>query len=185
MSELRIASRYAKSLLELAAEKKALSAVMKDMSQFQAICEENRDFVVMLRNPVISHLKKLEILQKIFKGKVNKITLAMLDIIARKNRERFLPEIANEFKRQYNAHQGIVEASITTVVPLSKTLKKEFGDIVKKITGQEVELTERVNPDILGGFILKIGDRQIDDSINSRLKELKLKFNQNLYVSKM
>lgn len=185
MSEIRIASRYAKSLLELAIEKKSVDSVLKDMDQFEAICASSREFVRVLKNPVISHFKKLTILKEIFKGKADKITLAMLDIISRKNREQYLPEIAKEFKRQYNVHKGIVEASVTTVVPLSKALQKEFTEIVKKITGQEVALTEIVDPSILGGFVLKVGDRQIDDSINSRLKELKLNLSQNSYINKM
>ncbi|MDP4679132.1 MAG: F0F1 ATP synthase subunit delta, partial [Cyclobacteriaceae bacterium] len=75
--------------------------------------------------------------------------------------------------------------SITTVVPLTTELRKEINALVQKITGQKVELTEKIEPSIIGGFILKIGDRQIDDSINSKLNELKLKFSQNLYVNKM
>ena len=185
MSEIRIASRYAKSLLELANEKRVLGPVLKDMQQFESICDSNRDFATMLRNPVINHFQKLTILKEIFKGKVHKMTLSMLEIISRKNRAMYLPEISKEFRRQYNAFQGITEAKVTTVIPLNKGLRTEFIEIIKKITGQDVELKEEVDDSIIGGFILKIGDRQIDDSINSRLQELKLKFSQNLYVAKM
>jgi F-type H+-transporting ATPase subunit delta len=139
----------------------------------------------MLRNPVLNHLKKLSILKKIFTGKVNSLTLSIFDIITRKRREQYLPEIALEFHKQYNITKGIAEASITTVVPLTTELRKEINALVQKITGQKVELTEKIEPSIIGGFILKIGDRQIDDSINSKLNELKLKFSQNLYVNKM
>lgn len=186
MSEKRIASRYAKPLLELAEEKGSLEEVMKDMTSIKSLCESNRDFVLMLKNPIIPSLKKLALLKKIFDKKVSKITLATLDLIARKNRENYLPEIAQEFTRKYNSFKGIAEATITTVIPLNSSLKKEVVNIVQKVTGKDsVELTEEVNESILGGFILKIDDRQIDDSINSKLKELKLKFNQNLYVSKV
>lgn len=185
MSEIRIASRYAKSLLELAVEQKSVDSVMKDMEQFEAICRSSSEFVRVLKNPVISHFKKLTILREIFKGKAHKMTLSMLEIVSRKNREKYLPEIAKEFKRQYNVHKGIVEATVTTVIPLNKALQKEFSEVVKKLTGKEVELEEVVDPTILGGFVLKIGDRQIDDSINTRLKELKLEFSQNSYINKM
>jgi F-type H+-transporting ATPase subunit delta len=111
--------------------------------------------------------------------------MSIFDIISKKNREQYLPEIAKEFHRQYNALKGIAEASITTVVPLSDELRKEVNTLVKKVTGKEVELTEKVDANIIGGFILKIGDKQIDDSVSSKLNELKLKFSQNLYVNKM
>ncbi len=185
MSETRIASRYAKPLLELATEKGCLEEVEKDMLQFTAICKESRDFTLMLQNPVLSHFKKLDILRTIFKGKVNDLTMSFFEIISKKDREEYLPEIAREFHRQYNRAKDITEASVTTVMALSDELKKEVEALAKKITGKEIELTERVDPNIIGGFILKIGDRQIDDSISSKLNELKLKFSQNLYVNKM
>ena len=185
MSETRIAARYAKPLLELATEKGSLDAVAKDMNAFSELCDSNREFVLMLKNPILNHLKKLAILNKIFKGKVNTLTLSIFDIISRKNREQYLPEIAKEFHRQYNVAQGISEATITTVAPINAELRKEISALVKKVTGQKVELTEKVDASIIGGFILKIADRQIDDSVASKLNELKLKFSQNLYVNKM
>lgn len=185
MSVNRIASRYAKPLLELSIEKGILEEVAKDMDQFAALCESNRDFVLMLKNPILNHLNKLSILKKIFTGKVNDLTLSIFDIISRKNREQYLPEIALEFHKQYNIAKGISEATVTTVVPLNAQLKIEVTALVKKITGKKVELTEIISPSIIGGFILRIGDRQIDDSINSKLNELKLKFSQNLYVNKV
>lgn len=186
MSEQRIASRYAKPILELANEKGNLEEVMKDMVSFKSLCQSNRDFVLMLKNPIIPHLKKLAMLKEIFGKKANKITLSAFDIIARKNREQYLPEIAREFIKKYNEFKGIAETSITTVIPLNASLKKEVIEIVKKITGKKsVELTELIDESILGGFILKIDDRQIDDSIHSKLNELKLKFSQNLYVNKV
>ena len=185
MSHTRIASRYAKPLLELATEKGSLEAVAHDMNEFSTLCNSNREFVLMLKNPIVGHLKKLAILKKIFTGKVNELTLSIFDIISRKNREQYLPEIAQEFHRQYNVQMGIVEASITTVVPLSAELRKEIDSLVEKITGKKVELTEKIDETIIGGFVLKIGDRQIDDSVSSKLNELKLKFSQNHYVNKM
>jgi len=181
MSEYRIASRYARPLLELANEKGCLEEVMMDMVSFKSLCESNRDFVLMLKNPIIPHLKKLTLLKEIFTSKVNDITLSAFELIARKGRESYLPAIAKEFTRKYNAFKGIAEASVTTVIPLSDSLKKEVVGIIKKITGKDtIELSEVIDENILGGFILKIDDRQIDDSISGKLNELKLKFNKNL-----
>ena len=162
MSETRIASRYAKPLLELAVERNCLEEVAKDMTAFTALCHSNRDFTLMLKNPVLGHLNKLVILKKIFTGKVNDLTLSIFDIISRKNREAYLPAIAKEFHRQYNVMKGIAEATITTVVPLNAELKKEVTAVVKNITGKEgVELTEKIDDSIIGGFILKTGKLMI------------------------
>lgn len=185
MSEFRIASRYAKSLLELAEEKKCLDKVVKDMDMFSALCKSNHDLVLLLKNPVISHLKKFTILQKIFKGKVNDLTMSIFEILAKKNREMYLPEVAAAFKSQYNVFKGIVESSITTVEPISAAIRKDINAIVKKITNSEVELKEKTDPNLIGGFVLKIGDKQIDDSVSGKLRELKLQFIDKGYVNKL
>lgn len=183
MSEFRAASRYAKSLLELADEKGVLEEVHNDMLEFSELCAENREFVLMLKNPVIKHDKKRAILEQIFKGKVNDLTMAIFDIITRKNREAILPMIAREFHNQYNLLKRVEVAKVTTAVPLSPELRIQIGDLVKKISSKDkVELTEVVDKDIIGGYVLKIGDRQIDDSLRSKLKALELKFSQNPYI---
>jgi len=183
MSEYRVASRYAKSLLELSIEKGALEEVRKDMLAFTKVCKESRDFVLMLENPIIKHDKKNLILKKVFEGKVHDLTLATFDIITKKNRESYLPGIAKEFEAQYNIEKGIEEATVTTAVALPDDIKKSLEEIVKKIsTKKSVDLNEIVDKDLIGGFVLKVGDRQIDDSIKSKIKALKLKFKQNPYI---
>lgn len=183
MSEYRVASRYAKSLIELAEEQKVLEEVLKDMQHFTQVCKDNYDFVLMLKNPIIKHDKKNLILKKVFEGRVNKLTLAIFDIITRKNREAVLPDVAKSFQSQYNVYKGIEEAKVTTAVPLTAELKKEMEEMVKKISSKpNVQLEEVIDKDLIGGFILKVGDRQIDDSIKSKIKALKLKFSQNPYI---
>lgn len=178
MSNHRIAIRYAKPLLALAEEQNVLEEVMDDMSNFANLCEENRDFLLMLRSPIIPHLKKAEILNKIFKGKTSGLTLSAFDIIARKHRENLLPEIAAEFVVQYNIKKGLQDAVVTTTYPIDAKTRKSFEEIVEKVTGNKAVLKEEVNPDIIGGFILKMGDKQLDQSIASDLKEIRIKFNK-------
>ncbi|MGB3182504.1 MAG: ATP synthase F1 subunit delta [Cyclobacteriaceae bacterium] len=185
MSDIRVASRYAKSLLELSVEKGLLEDIQKDMRLFSDTVNENREFELLLKNPVVTPSKKLTILKRIFEGKVNNMTLQFFAIITRKSRESFLPLIAKEFKTQYNTHKGIQRAEVITTFPLSESLRSEFLSIIKRETGKEIELTEIVDPSILGGFVLKIGDRQIDDSLSSKLKELRYKMIDDLYVSKI
>ena len=183
MSEYRAASRYAKSLLELAEEKGVLEEVHKDMRDLHKLCEDSRDFVLMLKNPVIKSDKKQAVLEKIFKGKVNEMTIAIFEIIARKNRASIIPAIAIEFHHQYNLVKGIAEAKVTTAIPLGEDLRDQIKDLVRKISAKkEVELTEVVDNNIIGGYILKVGDRQIDDSLKSKLKALELRFSQNPYI---
>jgi F-type H+-transporting ATPase subunit delta len=183
MVDSRAASRYAKSLLGLAIEKKALDSVHNDMVFFTKVVEENKNFALMLRNPVIPHDKKNEILSKIFKGKVHALTMSFFDIITRKNREPLLPSIAREIHTQYNEYKGISKATVTSATPLDANLRAEFETLVKKYSDlKQVELIEKVDPSMIGGFVLKVGDRQIDASISNKLKALKVKFSQNPYI---
>lgn len=173
MSDTRIAIRYAKPLLGLAVEKGKLGAVKKDMDMFVSLCKEERPFALMLRNPIIPHLKKNTILKKIFTGKVDDLTMSIFDIMTRKNREFLLEEMAKEFLRLYNINQGIEEALIRTAIPLDDQLRKKFIGIIEEITGKKVELSEEVDADLIGGFTLTIGDRKIDDSISGKLREVR------------
>lgn len=175
MSDFRVASRYAKSLLDLAVEKSVLDRVNQDMILLEKTCQKNRDFTLMLKNPVISHDKKFAILKRVFEGKVHPITLSIFEITSRKNREDILPEVAKVFHSLYNQKMGITRAKVTTTFKLDQKLRDRFIQIVKDISHKnQVELEEEVNDDLIGGYILNIEDKQIDDSLHTKLQELKL-----------
>jgi F-type H+-transporting ATPase subunit delta len=183
MAESRAASRYVKSLLGLAVERGVIEEVHKDMQMFSKVCEQNRPFAVMLRSPVIRHEKKRAILEALFTGRVNKLTLAFIDIITRKNREPLLYGIASDFHNAYNEYKGVGQAFITTTIPMDTDLRKSIETVVRKLSDRkQVEIEEEVDPDLIGGFILKVGDQQIDASIRSKFRMLKLKFNENFYI---
>lgn len=186
MANLRAASRYIKSLLDLAIEQKVLEDVHKDMMFFARVYEENKAFSLMLRSPVIPHDKKREILARIFKGKVNNLTMSFFDIITKKNREPLLGAIAKEFHNAYNEYKGIGKATVISAVPLDDKLRSEFGSLVRKYSEKkQIELVERVDPEMIGGFILNVGDRQIDASIKNKIQALKVKFSQNPYIKEL
>lgn len=183
MADVRAASRYVKSLLGLAVEQNALEQVHADMLLFSKVCEENRSFELLLRNPIIKHDKKRDILEKVFTGKVSNLTLSIFDIITRKNREPLLPAIAREFHNAYNEYKGIRKAVLTTAAAIDAKQKAEFEKIVKEMSDRkEVELVQRIDKDMIGGFVLEVGDKQIDASIKNKLKALRVKFSQNPYV---
>ena len=183
MVDSRAASRYAKSLIGLAIEQNVLDQVHADMQLFTKVCQENKAFVLMLRNPVIRHDKKRNILESLFKGKVHALTMAILDIITHKNREPLLPAIAREFHSQFNEYKSIGGATVTTAVPLDNELRAEFQKIAKQLTDRkQVQIVEKIDPGMIGGFILKVGDRQIDASIKSKLKALQVDFSHNPYI---
>lgn len=184
MQESIVASRYAKSVIELAKEQNVLEFVVHDMALFAKVCAENHALIATLKSPIIKHDKKLTILKKLFEGKVNPVTISLFEIISRKNREEYLVEIAVEFGKQYREMRNILSGTVTTSFPINDDLRSQFKGIVLSAYGKEVELTEKVDKEIIGGFILKVGDRQIDESIKNKLQRLKNKFKDNSYVVK-
>jgi F-type H+-transporting ATPase subunit delta len=186
MAESRAAFRYVKSLLGLAVERNALEAVHKDMLLFSGAIAKSRQLELLLHSPVIKHDKKLAILKKLFSGKMNALTLSFFEIITRKNRESILVNIARDFHNAYNEYKGIGKAQVITTIPLDAQLRGEFEKLVRKYEGKnQVELVEKVDPGLIGGFVLNVGDRQVDASVRSKLKSLKVKFSQNPYIKEL
>ncbi len=179
----RLAGRYAKSLLDLATEKGQLEDVYSDMLYIAMVCKNSRDFVNLLRSPVIKADKKEAIIDTVTKGKVSDLTSAFNLLLVRKGREPELPEIANAFIEQYNSLKGIHKAKLTTAVPISDDIK---NFIIEK-TRQEaslnhVELETVVNEALIGGFILEFDNKLVDASIIRDLKDIKKQFSENIYV---
>jgi F-type H+-transporting ATPase subunit delta len=162
-------------LIELSIEKKILDRVMEDMEMISSLCVRNRQFMLFLKNPIIKNYKKLSVLKKIFEKKVNELTYRFIDIITRKSREDVLPEIANEFLVQYRQYRKIEIVEVTTPIKLDEALQSEFEKLAKNYIGKDwtVRLVEKVNKELIGGYIVKIGDRQIDDSVLSKLRDVK------------
>ena len=183
MAYSRAITRYVKSLLGLAEERGILDKVHKDMLLFKMVCVQNRAFRVMLRSPVIRHDKKLQVLTKIFEGKVESLTMAFFEIITKKNREPLLSGIASEFHDAYNEFSGICKATVTTTFSIDDQLREEIGNIVKKISDKKkIELVEKIDSEMIGGFVLSVGDRQLDASLKNKLKNLATKFSENPYI---
>jgi len=178
MSELRVASRYAKSLIDLAQERGELEVIHQDMLLIEQTCEQSRDLRLMLKNPIIKHDQKLKALASIFSSKVSALTTAFLQIISKKNRNSFLFSISKEFHSQYNELKGIEKAVVTTTQSLDPALRDEFKTMVEKISSKKVELEETINEELIGGFVLQIGDKQLDRSIKTQLQALGRAFSQ-------
>ncbi len=186
MSVTRIASRYAKSVLDLAIEKGQLEEVLADMTSFKK-ATENRDLYLLLKSPIINVSKKQQVFKALFEGKQTELTAAFFDIILRKGREKYLPEIAEEFIVQYKKHKHISSVTLITATPLAaETVSKIKQRLVSsEATDDHVELETEVNEDLLGGFVLQFGDKLYDASVAHKLEQLKKEFSKNEYIKEL
>jgi len=180
MSEIKVASRYAKSLLDLALENNALEEIKGDMSLFVDTLRANSELQAVVKNPIIPLDKKNAILKAVFGEKVNKVTAAFLKIVVDKGRAEIIYGTAKEFLREYNEYKNIVTAKIFSAVELTDAAKAEIINKVKAVTGGEVRLNTSIDPSLIGGFILTVGDKQFDASIASSLAKLKKDFSQKV-----
>ncbi len=179
MSEIQVASRYAKSIIDLAVEQNALELVKRDIELFLGTCRANPALQAILKNPIISLEKKANILDGLFGDKLNKMILSFFHIVIRKGRSQILYATAKEIVNQYNIIKNVVKATVTSASTLSKENIAQIEEVVKKASKGEVILSAQVDPDLIGGFILKVGDKQFDASLSSKLSNLKKEFEQN------
>jgi F-type H+-transporting ATPase subunit delta len=174
-------ARYAKSLIDLSTEQNALEEIKNDMVLFEQIVDDNSELEAILKNPIVPLDKKLGILKDVFGSKVHKITNSFLQLVVNKGRSAILFDTAKQFVAQYNAIKGIVTAEVTSAIALTDASKAEVISLVKKEMGaNEVIVKEKVNENLIGGFILKVGDKQFDASIASGLNKLKKEFAQGI-----
>jgi F-type H+-transporting ATPase subunit delta len=182
----RVASRYAKSLLDLAVEKGQLEKVYKDMLYLQQLTKESREFLSLLKSPVIKADLKIKAINSVTKGKISDMTTSFTTLLMNKHREIVLPEVINSFIDQYKKEKKIQTVKLTTASPLSEALKKSIIAQVKKTSNFEnIELEEVVDPSIIGGFVLQAGDQLIDASISYDLKTIARQFENNDFIYKV
>lgn len=182
MKGSRAGVRYAKALKELALEQGVLEKVCEDMKLISSVCQSNRDFAVVLDSPIIKTDKKQAILAEVFKGKICKLTELFIQILAAKRRESYIEAIAIEFVKQFKEHKKILTAVVTTASGLDEELRKKVLELVKGTSNSEIELIEKINEKLIGGFTLQVGDKRVDASLAKQIRKLSMSFNENPYI---
>jgi F-type H+-transporting ATPase subunit delta len=176
---MSVASRYAKSLIDLAVEKNQLEAVRNDMKLISLVCLQNHDFINLLESPIVNTDKKQAIFKSIFGNKVTEITISFLNLIAVKRREQYINAIAKAFDEHYKILLNITSATVHSAVALDDKLKNEILNLVKQTTTGNVELIQKVDATLIGGFVLTINDKQIDQSVKRKLNDLRKNFSNS------
>jgi F-type H+-transporting ATPase subunit delta len=182
MRDIKVASRYAKSLLAIAIEENSLEELYKDMQFIQKVCSENRELVLLLKSPIVKSDKKQTVVTEVFGKQISKISNTFISLILAKKRESILADIAVAFVDAYKEHNNITTAHVTSAVALSKGQKDAVIKVLQSEGKEKVDLIEIVDSEIIGGMILRVGDRQVDESIKKKLINLEMEFSENPYV---
>jgi F-type H+-transporting ATPase subunit delta len=170
----------------MAIEKGQLEQVYNDMLYLQQLTKASREFLNLLRSPVVKSNIKIKAVNAVTAGKVGPITTSFTTLMINKAREAVLPEVITSFIQQYKDKKNIQTVKLTTAVPISDAVKNAIVEQVKE-TGNilNLELEEAVDPSIIGGFVLRTGDKLIDASIAYDLKNISRQFENNDFIYKV
>jgi F-type H+-transporting ATPase subunit delta len=186
MPNPRLASRYAKSLFDLATEKNTVEDTLKDMQLLGAICHKSRDFENMLRSPIIKADKKMHIADAVLKNNIHTLTHAFVNLLINKGRESNLPEIADAFITRYKEVKNIKTLKLTTAIQLDAGLQEAIrSKVAGEMAGSTIELKAEVAPELIGGFMLEMEDKLFDASVLRDLNDIKKELIDTSYVSNM
>lgn len=180
MGSTRAAIRYAKAILDLSKDGGNVAAVLSDMKSVVSTLEANKELRQALQSPVIKGEDKRDVLRQVFEGSSSE-TSGLIDILIDNKRPNLLGDVATSFINLYNKSQGIEAATVTTAVALTPELEAKVLAKVKELTGStDVKLESIIDENILGGFVLRVGDKQYNASIASQLGKLKREFSNSL-----
>ncbi|WP_412987528.1 ATP synthase F1 subunit delta [Pontimicrobium sp. IMCC45349] len=178
MAGTRAAIRYAKAVLSLAADQKAADAVNNDMMLIANTVEQSEELSQMLKSSVIKSEDKKQVLGKLFPN-LNTISSGLFDVLVTNKRIDILGDIASKYSVLFDELNGKETATVTTAVPMTSDLELKVLAKVKELTSKTVVLENVVDKDIIGGFILRVGDKQYNASISDKLNKLKREFTLN------
>ncbi len=175
MAQSLAGNRYAQSLLDLAVEQNQLDNVYNDMLLIGTTIKDSKDLAILLNSPVVKTDKKFSVLTAIFGAKIGEVTSKFLQLVSTRKREALLEDIAFSFVSLYKKQKNIIVAEVTSAVKLDDTQKQNIINLLK--TDATVEMVEKIDPSIIGGFIVRVDDKQIDASILRELSDLRQALN--------
>ena len=175
MIERRIVRRYAQALFEAARRADAVDAVESDLGFVAYTMETSAPLMAAIRSPLVLQEKKKAALRELFAGKVHELTLSFLDLLVEKRREDVVLQVEAEYLDIADEARGVVEAQVTTAVELTSQEKSRLAEALQRVTGKRVELSTDVDPDVIGGVLVKIRDTVIDGSIRGQLRAIREK----------
>lgn len=168
----QISRVYARSLFEVAVDRDAVDRVREQIGQLAEGLDASRDLQLFLFSPQFSSAEKRDGLRRAIEG-ADPIVENLLDVLVDNGRLQLLPEVRRAFDELYDDLHRVLPVRITTAVPLDEATTARIGEEVGRGTGREVQLTAEVDPDLVGGIVLRVGNSILDASIRQRLENLR------------
>ncbi|MEG6617356.1 F0F1 ATP synthase subunit delta [Peptococcaceae bacterium 1198_IL3148] len=168
-----VARRYAQALYEIAIDKGALDAAEQELKDVTALLNKEEGIEKILNHPQVTIDGKKQLITELFEGRVSETTLNFLYLIVDRHRETYLNDIVAEFTRLANEARNMVDAEVISAKELSEAHQGELAKVLSRLAGKEVSPEFRVDASIIGGLVVRIGDKVIDGSVKHKLETLK------------
>ncbi len=172
MANTRAAIRYAKAIIDLASSKNAAQSVSNDMFTITSTIANNLELHTFIQNPTVKVEVKQSALLEVFGGS-DSVTKGLFRLLFENKRFEILEEIATEYNRLFDEMNGVEIAKITTAIPMDAALESLVMKKIATLSDKKITLINTIDPSIIGGFILRIGDQQYNASMANRLQILK------------
>lgn len=186
MAHFRVAKRYAKGFMDFLSGSDKEKMVMQEMLQLRDLVKSNRDLKNFFASPIIDYKKKTQIMNNVF-ADYSEESRTFLSLIIRQDRSLAIGEIAAEFIQLYKAKNNIKDATITSAQKLDQAQIDAILSKAKETlpSGTSLEVLNKVDPSLIGGFILRIDDKQFDASISSKMNKIRKEFDSKHYIPKV
>jgi len=171
--DMSAARRYAKALFNLARERENLDAIADSLAVVTSTAQGSPDLMTMLHHPLITKERKKELLAQVFGGEIQADVQNFLFLLVEKDRASIIPSVAREFARLTDEHRRVADAEVVSAVPLSQEQTSAIVNQLQTSTGYTIRLTTRVDETILGGLVIRVGDKLMDGSVVTRLQTMR------------
>jgi len=177
MPATAVARRYAEAAFDLGREQDTLAEWDADLGTVRETLDSDPRLMAILTNPEMLLAEKQGVIDRLFEGRVSPLTRNLLDLLLLRGRIVIAPQIQEAFDQLYLAYQGIAYADVTTAVSLNAVEEAHITEQLTTLTGKQIRIRTHVDPEVLGGFVARVGDQLIDGSVATQLRLLKNRLN--------
>jgi len=178
MNESKISVRYAKALFALGKEENSLNELKSDMELLYVCIGEVSELQFILSSPLIKSAEKARLFRSAFEGAFSPLSITFTNLVFENRREDYLGGISRYFLTLLKKEQGILDAELVSAAPVTDPVRQSIVQLIEKKFKAHVELAEKTEPGLIGGFILRVGDQQLDASLSGKLKRIRTSLNE-------
>ena len=167
-----VADKYSSAMFELAQEQNKLELMEEQLGYVASVMVDQPELRSFLENPIVTEDAKIKLIGKIFDSSIDKVALHFIYVMIKRGRYRYIASAIEAFIKKSRAARGILEATVTVAEPITADVEASVQTKLREVTGQDVILSVRQDPSIIGGIVIQVGDKRIDGSVSRRLEEL-------------